>query len=225
MKQKGEELLVINKKIFFLILFGIALAGIAVGYTIGYITTPVKEVYVSRTEDSEKTVLSTTVGTAFAKKQESSTPKPEIKQEQAQQSDEKNKVEPEIEIAQNTVKNKVQNTVQTKQAETKTQTQASEQKLKKQDFEKPVKPIKYKTHKQIFYTIQLGAFSDMVNVQTLQKRLKEAGYDSFLVKEDLYKLRIGKYKKFSQAKKVSQELHSKGFENFILKIGYKGGKP
>lgn len=218
MKQKGEELLVINKKVFFLILFGIALAGIAMGYTIGYITTPVKEVYVSRTEDSEKTVLSTTVGTAFANKQESSTPKPEIKQELAQQSDEKNKVKPEIEIAQNTV--------QTKETQTKTQTQTSEQKLKKQDSEKPVKSIKYKTHhKQIFYTIQLGAFSDMVNVQTLQKRLKEAGYDSFLVKEDLYKLRIGKYKKFSQAKKVSQELHSRGFENFILKIGYKGGKP
>lgn len=214
MKQKGEELLVINKKVFFLILFGIALAGIAVGYTIGYITTPVKEVYVSRTEDSEKTVLSTTVGTAFANKQESSTPKPEIKQEQAQQNDEKNKVKPEIEIAQNTVR----------QVETKTQTQNSEQKVKKQDSEKHVKPIKYKTHKQIFYTIQVGAFSDMVNVQTLQKRLKEAGYDSFVVKEDLYKLRIGKYKKFSQAKKLSQELHSRGFENFILKIVYKGGK-
>ncbi len=216
MKQKGEELLVINKKIFFFILFGIALTGIAVGYTIGYITTPVKEVYISRTEDSEKTVLSTAVGTAFANKQEASTQKGEIKQEQAQQSDEKNKVKPEIEIAQNTM--------QTKQTETKSQTKSSEQKVKTQNFEKPVKPVKHKTHKQIFYTIQVGAFSDMVNIQNLQKRLKEAGYDSFMIKEDLYKLRIGKYRKFSQAKKVSQELHFRGFENFILKIDYKGGK-
>ncbi|MGC8796472.1 SPOR domain-containing protein [Thermodesulfovibrio sp.] len=216
MKQKSEELLVINKKIFFLILFGIAVLGIIVGYVIGYITTPVKEIYVSKADNSEKTVLSTTVGTAFAKKQEDSTAKTEVKQEQqVQQTNEKDKLKPEIEIAQNTV--------QTKQVETKSQT--SEQKVKKQDFEKPVKSIKYKTHKQIFYTIQVGAFSDIVNVQELQKRLKERGYESFLVKEDLYKVRIGKYKKFSQAKKLSQELHSKGFENFILKIPYKGGKP
>ncbi|MGB9709982.1 MAG: SPOR domain-containing protein [Thermodesulfovibrio sp.] len=216
MKQKSEELLVINKKIFFLILFGIAVLGIIVGYVIGYITTPVKEIYVSKADNSEKTVLSTTVGTAFAKKQEDSTAKTEVKQEQqVQQTNEKDKLKPEIEIAQNTV--------QTKQVETKSQT--SEQKVKKQDFEKPVKSIKYKTHKQIFYTIQVGAFSDIVNVQELQKRLKERGYESFLVKEDLYKVRIGKYKKFSQAKKLSQELHSKGFENFILKITYKGGKP
>ncbi|MGC8937703.1 MAG: SPOR domain-containing protein [Thermodesulfovibrio sp.] len=216
MKQKSEELLVINKKIFFLILFGIAVLGIIVGYVIGYITTPVKEIYVSKADNSEKTVLSTTVGTAFAKKQEDSTAKTEVKQEQqVQQTNEKDKLKPEIEIAQNTV--------QTKQVETKSQT--SEQKVKKQDFEKPVKAIKYKTHKQIFYTIQVGAFSDIVNVQELQKRLKERGYESFLVKEDLYKVRIGKYKKFSQAKKLSQELHSKGFENFILKITYKGGKP
>lgn len=218
MKQKGEELLVINKKIFFLILFGIALIGIIVGYTIGYVTTPVKEVYINRAEESEKTVLSTTVGTAFANKQEPNA-KTEVKQEQTNQSNVENVSKPKLEIAEK------QQEIDQKKDDTKKQVESSEQKVKTEIVKKPVKSVKYKIHKRPVYTVQVGAFSDIANANVFQVKLKEAGFISFLAKEDLYKVRVGKYEKFSQAKKISQELHSKGFENFILKISYKGGKP
>lgn len=84
--------------------------------------------------------------------------------------------------------------------------------------------VKSKNIRKSTYTIQVGAFSEMINVNNLKDRLKKAGYDSFVVKEDLYKVRIGKYERFSIAKKISQELHSKGFENFIIKSYKKGGK-
>ncbi len=42
----------------------------------------------------------------------------------------------------------------------------------------------------------------MANVYELQKKLKDSGYDAFVVKEDLYKLRIGKFERFSHAKKT-----------------------
>lgn len=220
MKQKGEEFLVMNKKIFFAILLGIALIGIAVGYTLGYITAPIKEVNIQKTEDSEKTVLSTPVGTAFANKNETSQPKIEDNVEKTPQKDEKNIPTPKIEVAE-----KQQQEKKSENLETKTQIQILEQKEKHEVFKKPLTTAKSKNiKKKSTYTIQVGAFSEMTNVYNLKERLKKAGYDSFLVKEDLYKVRIGKYERFSMAKKISQELHSKGFENFIIKLSTKGGK-
>lgn len=215
MKQKSEELLVISKRVFFLILLGIAFVGIVIGYTIGYVTTPVKEIYVSKTDESEKTVLSTTVGTAFANRQE--TPKIEVKQEQTKQSEEKSSGKTNTEITEK------QQEKTSAQIDKNKQTTSSEQQVKTEQVKKFTKVAKYKTHKKAVYTIQLGAFSDMANVYELQKKLKDSGYDAFVVKEDLYKLRIGNFERFSHAKKLSQQLHSRGFENFIVKI--KGGKP
>jgi|GEM_PF-546828 len=219
MKQKGEELLVMNKKIFFAILLGIALIGIAIGYTLGYITAPIKEVYIQKTEDSEKTVLSTPVGTAFANKNETSQPKTEDNVEKPPQKDEKNIPTPKIEVAE-----KQQQEKKSENMETKKQIQALEQREKHEVLKKSFTTAKSKTIKKSTYTIQVGAFSEMTNVYNLKERLKKAGYDSFLVKEDLYKVRIGKYERFSMAKKISQELHAKGFENFIIKSSTKGGK-
>lgn len=70
MKEKGDELLVINKRTYFLIIATFAIAGLLAGYTVGYITAPQKEVYIHKTYEPEKTVLSSTVETAPAKKQE-----------------------------------------------------------------------------------------------------------------------------------------------------------
>jgi len=219
MKQQGEELLVLNKKIFFAILLGIALVGILIGYTIGYIIAPTKEVNIQKTEDSEKTVLSTPVGTAFASKDETSQTKTEDNIEKPLQKDEKNIPIPKIEVAE-----KQQQEKKSKNMETKKQIQVLEQEEKHEVLKKPLTTVKSKNIRKSTYTIQVGAFSEMINVNNLKDRLKKAGYDSFVVKEDLYKVRIGKYERFSIAKKISQELHSKGFENFIIKSYKKGGK-
>lgn len=125
MKQQGEELLVLNKKIFFAILLGIALVGILIGYTIGYIIAPTKEVYIQKTEDSEKTVLSTPVGTAFASKDETSQTKTEDNIEKPLQKDEKNIPIPKIEVAE-----KQQQEKKSKNMETKKQIQVLEQEEK-----------------------------------------------------------------------------------------------
>jgi len=219
MIQKGEELLVMNKKIFFAILLGIALIGILIGYTIGYITAPIKEVYIQKTEDSEKTVLSTPVGTAFANKNETPQPKTEENAEKTLQKDEKNISAPKIEVAE-----KQQQEKKSEPTENKIKMEVLEQKEKPAVLKKSLTTAKSKTPKKSTYTIQVGAFSDMENAKNLKDKLKKAGYDSLVVKEDLYKVRIGQYERFSMAKRISEELNAKGFENFVIKVSYKGGK-
>ncbi len=207
MKQKGDELIVINKRVFILILAAISVIGIIIGYTIGYITTPVKEVYVQKENESEKTVLSHTVETAFAKKQEQNPVQIEQKKEQPEKpkSEEPEKKEPQVEIVK-------------------------KEDTKQNEVVKPVKEIpsrkahrhlgmkELKASKHAIYTIQVGAFSDSKNAKDLQERLNKEGYRVFLVQEDLYKVRMGNYQKYAQAKKISEELKSKGIESYILKV-------
>ncbi|MCX7988089.1 MAG: SPOR domain-containing protein [Thermodesulfovibrio sp.] len=201
---------------FFLILAGLSVIGILLGFSIGYITAPVKEVKIQKTEETDKTVLPTTVETALAKKQEPLTPQNEPKKEQLDQiqPEEKKAKEVEIQIA------KKDETKQTKEIELP---QKSKE-LEKIDNKTPKKLVKHQTHN--FYTIQVGAFSDSSNAKAFMDKIKKVGYKVTLSKEDMYKVRVGRYSKFSQAKKISEELSSKGFENFILKIREtsKGGK-
>ncbi len=221
MKQKGEELIVMSKKMFFLILAGLSVIGILLGFSIGYITAPVKEVKIQKAEELDKTVLPSTVETAMAKKQELQTHENETKKEQTPQSqiEEKKVKETEIQIAKKE---------ETKQAQVKESPQKIEEVAKKEESlptKKHKKPTKTLTHS--YYTIQVGAFSEISNAKALMDKVKQVGYKVTLSKEDVYKVRIGKYSKFSQAKKISEELKFKGFENFILKIKEtsKGGKP
>lgn len=223
MKQKGEELLVLDKRVFILILVAIAFVGIVIGYTIGYITTPVKEIQIERANESEKTVLPSSVESAFAKKQEdssqqSSTPvkkeenlseKP-VKDEQSEEKVNKS----QIEIVKKEETNPNQNLQ--KHQGTKIKKHKTVQKSRRLE----------NISTESFYTIQVGAFSDISNKEILEDRLNKAGYKAYFVKEDLYKIRVGKFNNYSQSKKVSEELKSKGFENFILKIRgtSKGGK-
>jgi len=57
------------------------------------------------------------------------------------------------------------------------------------------------TSKKAAYTIQLGAFSDVSNAEALVTKLRDAGFNATLVKEKLYKVREGYYKRFKDAKK------------------------
>ncbi|MCX8034381.1 MAG: SPOR domain-containing protein [Thermodesulfovibrio sp.] len=220
MKQKGEELIVMSKKMFFLILAGLSVIGILLGFSIGYITAPVKEIKIQKTEETDRTVLPSTVETALAKKQELLSPQSETKKEQPPQAqiEEKKAKEIEIQIA------KKEEPKQTKEIGPSQKTQELEKKDETLLIKKHKKLVKTPTN--IFYTIQVGAFSEISNARAFMEKVKSAGYKVTLSREEIYKVRVGNYIRFSQAKKVSEELRYKGFDNFILKIKEtsKGGK-
>ncbi len=246
MKQKGDELIVISKKMFFLILSGCVVLGVILGFSISFIASPKKEVEIKKIEDSEKTVLPSTVETALAKKQEpinlpSETNKNEAKaneskQKESNESEIKDKEIPQISADKEKLKESEREKLKEKEPQTsktekpnqihETQSQIKTQdRIKSQNTEKMPSQTKKgkkisKSFSQNFYTVQLGAFSELTNAETLLERLKSNGYQVYLTREDNYKVRIGKYLKFSQAKKVSEELRSKGFENFILKRNF-----
>ena len=202
MKEKGEELLVINKKTYFLVIATFAIVGMLTGYTVGYITAPQKEVYVHKTYESEKTVLPSNIETPLTKKQENP---PQENPPQSQPLEKKENVMIVQEVEATEKKSTGQKTDSGKA------TMLDERQLKK--------------HKKALYTLQVGAFSDINNAEALQKKLKEAGVTSYLVKEDFYKVRSGYFKKFKDAKKASDNLRLKGFENFITRTSktLKGG--
>ncbi len=244
MKQKGDELIVMSKKMFFLILSGFTVIGIILGFSISFVTSSKKEVKIEKVEDLEKTVLPSTVETALAKKQEAINFQNETKANEAKANESKQKEAKEIEIKdketqqiseeKDKLKEKESQTSKTEKpdrirethSQIKTQERTKSQNTDKisSQTKKGKKTLKY--YSQNFYTIQIGAFSELSNAETFLERLKSNGYQVYLIKEDNYKVRIGKYLKFSQAKKVSEELLSKGFENFILKKReiLKGGK-
>lgn len=194
MKKKDEELIVIHKKTFLLIVLSIAIIGVLVGYTIGYITVPAKEVYVQKTIEPEKTVLPSTIETQPTKKQDNTT-----QQNQPESSEKEN-----IKIIR-----EVEATEKSKAEENKELTKTSKAEKHR---------AKKLTYKKAVYTVQIGAFHEIVNAEALMRKLKEAGINVQIVKEGLYKVRTNYYKKFTDAQKTSQVLRSKGFENFIVKI-------
>ena len=192
MKKKDEELIVIHKKTFLLIVLSIAIIGVLVGYTIGYITLPAKEVYVQKTIEPEKTVLPSTIETQPTKKQDNTT-----QQDQPESSEKEN-----IKIIR-----EVEATEKSKAEENKELTKTSK-----------TERAKKLTYKKAVYAVQIGAFHEIVNAEALMRKLKEAEINAQIVKEGLYKVRTNYYKKFTDAQKTSQVLRSKGFENFIVKI-------
>jgi cell division protein FtsN len=212
MKQKGDELIVMSKRMFFLILAGLSVIGVSLGFSIGYLTAPVREVRVHSIEETNRTVLPSTVDTALAKKQEPITQQEEVKKTEQQ----------ENQVTESKVK---EITVNAAKKEEVKQTEGTEvlkeiKEIKKIDGKiaekKPNKPVKPAI--TIVYTIQVGAFYDISNAQALMEKIKTAGYNVTLSKEEMYKVRVGRYQKFLQAKKVSEELRYKNFDNFILKI-------
>jgi len=200
MKDKGEELLVITKKTFFLILLGIALTGILIGYTIGYITTPVKQIYVQKTAETEKTVLPSytpeTPPTNITKEEVT------LQQKQSQQNEKKDNVE----------------IIKEAEAQDKSVTELKN----KKNINNSKSSAKNKTHKRISsmnkYAVQLGAFSNRVSAEEFIKKLKDKGINAYIVKEDLYKVRVGYYNKLNDAQNTAKSLQSDGFDICIKNI-------
>lgn len=69
----------------------------------------------------------------------------------------------------------------------------------------------------VFYRVQVGAFSKKENAETMQKHVKEAGYDSFIIKvDDLYKVQLGAFKHKENATKFVSELKYAGFMAYVV---------
>ncbi len=244
MIQKGDELIVINKKVFVIILSSIAILGIIVGYLIGYFTVPAKQIYIQKNDSSERTVLPSTVETAYATKQDPQASQIEQKQEKTQppQQEQNKKQTPQSQI-------KDEQIMQKQLAQSKTDTiTAKEEKVQVKKDEQAAKPLKESSkvesakteekpkikskpkkitktatskssEKQPYFTIQVGAFSDLEKANKMNDKIIQQGYKSFITKEEnLFKVRVGRYKTFQEAKLISSELNEKGFENFILKL-------
>lgn len=220
MKERKEELLVINRRKFFLIIAVVAVIGVLTGYLFGYLTTPVKEIYVQKTLEPEKTVLpSLPVQTEKEEKpviQDNKIVKGVEAIEKPQQSAEKK--EAEKESAQNQKEKHIDESIQQK---------TTKQDRKEKVAGKPKIAHHKKTIRKANYTIQLGAFSDKAYAEALSEKLRQKNFNPYFIREQqLYKVRVGYFRSFKDAKKMQEKLSSNGFESFITKISKtsKGGQ-
>lgn len=66
------------------------------------------------------------------------------------------------------------------------------------------------------YRVQTGAFSKKSNADALVEKLKEAGFDTYMVMNDgLYKAQVGAYNVKANAESQMAKLKAKGFDAFI----------
>ena len=73
----------------------------------------------------------------------------------------------------------------------------------------------------LFYTVQVGAFSSKQNAQNLTQLLKEKGFDAYVEKTDQhekvnYRVRVGKFPQRSLAVDVEKKLSSEGYPTKIF---------
>lgn len=72
------------------------------------------------------------------------------------------------------------------------------------------------TTTKTLYRVQTGAFKSKSNALALQKKLKNAGFETYLVTvKGLYKVQVGAYSKKSNASAMLSKLKAKGFDGFI----------
>lgn len=72
------------------------------------------------------------------------------------------------------------------------------------------------TKKDTLYRVQVGAYSVKSNADSQLKKVKAAGFDTYIVKVGgLYKIQVGAYSKKSNAETMQKKLKEKGFDAFI----------
>lgn len=73
------------------------------------------------------------------------------------------------------------------------------------------------------YRVQTGAFKEKSNADSLVKKLKAAGFDTYMVQEGgLYKVQVGAFGNKSNAENMVTKLKAKGFQAFITTNSGKG---
>ena len=72
------------------------------------------------------------------------------------------------------------------------------------------------TKKENLYRVQVGAYSVKNNADFQFKKVKAAGFDTYMVKVGgLYKIQVGAYSKKENADNMLKKLKAKGFDAFI----------
>lgn len=68
----------------------------------------------------------------------------------------------------------------------------------------------------VLYRVQVGAFSQKTNADAVLKKLKAAGFDTYMVQVNgLYKVQVGAYSKKSNADAMAAKLKASGFDTYI----------
>lgn len=81
-------------------------------------------------------------------------------------------------------------------------------------------PSTSSTGKGTLYRVQAGAFKNKSNADNLSKKLKSAGFDTYMVSAGgLYKVQVGAYSNKSNADAMVSKLKAKGFDAFITTNG------
>lgn len=74
------------------------------------------------------------------------------------------------------------------------------------------------TEQKVIYRVQVGAYSVKANAEAMQKKLKAAGFDNFMVKKGgLYKIQVGAYSVKANAEAMQKKLKAAGFDAIIVK--------
>lgn len=72
------------------------------------------------------------------------------------------------------------------------------------------------TNPETLYRVQVGAYSVKDNADKQLKKVKAAGFDTYMVKVGgLYKIQVGAYSKKANADAILKKLKEKGFDAFI----------
>jgi len=76
----------------------------------------------------------------------------------------------------------------------------------------PEKP----SNEKVLYRVQTGAFSNKVNADALEAKVKKAGFDTYMVKVgNLYKVQVGAFGVKANADVMAKKLKAAGFDTFI----------
>jgi len=72
------------------------------------------------------------------------------------------------------------------------------------------------TKNDTLYRVQVGAYSVKNNADVQLKKVKAAGFDTYMVKVGgLYKIQVGAYSKKENAEAMQKKLKAKGFDSFV----------
>ena len=72
------------------------------------------------------------------------------------------------------------------------------------------------TTEKVLYRVQTGAFSNKANADTLEDKVKKAGFDTYMVKVgNLYKVQVGAFGVKANADTIANKLKAAGFDTYI----------
>lgn len=72
------------------------------------------------------------------------------------------------------------------------------------------------TTETVLYRVQTGAFTNKANAEELMKKVKAAGFDTYMVQSDgFYKIQVGAFSNKANADEMAKRLKAKGFETYV----------